>query len=262
MAKPNHKPPQDQELARLIPRLEAKLAQDEGDILSYYELAAVHHLRGDRARMLKTLKRLLAREPDLSLAHWLLGWASGEEGRSSQAAAAFQRAVNSIRRGLDQEENETPPPGRPDAASRRDIGTYKEMYTNDPNYAEVKYYQKVVEADQQNFEQAFLLGLAYKRLGWYYAALEAFKQVLKINPDYDEALFELGNTYKHLNRLAEAVKAYSRAVTLNPGVAAPRFQLGLAYLKLGDQPSARREQQALKKLDPDLASQLREAIEA
>lgn len=253
-SKSSPSPPSDPEA--VLACLQARLRQDPDDLLAYYELALVHRLRGQAGDMAAVLRRLLARHPDLALARLLLGVAYADLGRPTKARIEARTGLRQIQESLAQAADAATS-AAPAAAS---LDEYKQLYPEDPNLAEVKFYQKAAEANQTNFEQAFLLGLAYKRLGWYYAAIESFRKVLKLKGDHHEAHFELGNTYKHLGKLPEAVRAYQQAVRLNPEEGEVRFQLGLTLLKQGQADLALQEYEVLKRLDATLAAHLLSAI--
>lgn len=243
--------------SQIIELLKVKISRDPKDILAYYELALACQLAGDYRQMAKTLSSLVSRLPGLSLAHFLLSLAYAQLGKTKLAQAAGRTALRLVQESLQ--------PAGPEADRVRqpaaNLSELKEIYGHDPNYAEMKFYQKAAESDQFNVEKNFLLGLAYKRLGWHYAAIETFKQVTKMKPDYDEAFFELGNTYKQLEKLKEAQKAYQQAIQIDPKAAEAHFQLGLVLLKLQNSKAARQEQEILLKLEPSLAEQLQTEIQ-
>jgi len=231
-----------------------KIKQEPSELLAYYELALAYRLSGQYPDMVKTLNRLLKLAPDSSLAYFLMGLAYERVGESGKSGRAYDQALHLVEDSLREEKAE-------DAENiphpKRDLDRFKELYAEDPNYAEIKYYEEMSAAGKVNSEQTFLLGLAYKRLGWMFSAIEAFRQVIKARPDYDEAHFELGNIYKQMNKPQDAVKAYQQAIALKPQNAEPHFQLGLAWLKINKFTEARQELEALQELDPHLAEILR-----
>jgi Flp pilus assembly protein TadD len=79
-----------------------------------------------------------------------------------------------------------------------------------------------------------------------------------LSPKHAKADFTLGNIYSELEKYEQAVDAYKKAVKLNPRDAAARYHLGVSYMQLRKQllTSARKEYNALRKLDKDLAKDL------
>jgi tetratricopeptide (TPR) repeat protein len=247
----------------LIKKLKQKIAQEPEEILAYYELAHLYALAGKHAQMEKILQALIDRTPDLSIAHFLMAQACGRQKKKKKMEQAAAKALQLVQDSL----VSTPDAPRPRPTKSAGISkwndelqSFKECYPNDPNLAEAKYYEKVIESGQYSYEQTFLLGLAYKRLGWHSAAIVAFQQVIKMKPDYDEPYFELGNTYKHMGKYADAVLAYREAIRFNAEAPEAHFQLGLALAKTKNTEDAMQAYQTLKKLDNYLAEQLLDEI--
>ena len=89
-------------------------------------------------------------------------------------------------------------------------------------------------------------------------AITALKKVVRLSPKHAKAYFTLGNIYSELEKYEQAVDAYRKVVKLNSRDAAARYHLGVSYMQLRKQllKSARKEYNALRKLDKDLAKDL------
>lgn len=242
-------------------RLRDQVFREPEESSAKYELAMLLHVEGRFQEMVEILEELIAHEPGRALTHFLLAMAWGKLGKTKKYREENAAAVKLVLSFPDE-------PGKPAAQKERvgrnfvnpELEAFKEMYPGDPNFAEVKYYEKLAQQNKASYEQTFLLGLAYKRLGWQQAAVTSFQQVLKLNPKYDEAYFELGNLFKQMGKWQEAAKAYRRALELNPEAAEPYFQLGLVCLQLKRDSEARQLYQQLLPLDEQLAERLREEL--
>jgi|GEM_PF-6772703 len=246
--------------AGVLKLLQEKIGEGPEEILAHYELALILHMHRRYREMAKILKNLLAKQPDLSVGHFLLALAEAGQKKIAAVKKAQARALDLVQASLGNGAGADR--GRKNGQKwNEELQAFKERYPDDPNLAEVKYYEKVVESGEYSYEQTFLLGLAYKRLGWHSAAIVAFQQVIKTKPNYDEAHFELGNTYKHMGKFAEAEKAYREAIRLNPEAAEAHYQLGLVLVKLNKIDSARDLCKNLERLDHYLAEQLADEIQ-
>lgn len=242
-------------------RLLDRISREPEEPLASYELALLLHTETRFQEMAEVLEAVLAHDPGLALAHFLLAMAWEELGKTKKCkdenAEAF-RLILALPAQTKKPVAQREQTGR--SFLNPELEAFKEMYPGDPNFAEVKYYEKLAQQNKASYEQTFLLGLAYKRLGWQQAAVTSFQQVLKLNPNYDEAYFELGNLFKQMGKWQEAAKAYRRALELNPEAAEPYFQLGLVCLQLKRDSEARKLYQQLLPLDEQLAERLREEL--
>lgn len=100
------------------------------------------------------------------------------------------------------------------------------------------------------------LGVCYSHLGRNEESMQAFKQAIEIKPDYADAHYNLGTAFFQTGQYHEAENSFKRALEIRPDDGWIHFGLGLTYLKLGDKNSATAEYEALRKLNPQKASQL------
>ena len=131
-----------------------------------------------------------------------------------------------------------------------------------------------------------MLGSSYYRLKRYAEAIDAYREAVRLKADYREAYvflanaldyegryddavwaarydpqwataqLYLGDAYRQMGRNIEAIVAYKEAIRLKPDNADAHYGLGLSYLALKDRDSAQQEQQALQKLNPEMAAKL------
>lgn len=100
------------------------------------------------------------------------------------------------------------------------------------------------------------LSVALIRQGKLKEAIEHLRQAMEINPANPMVQTNLGVALTDLGRPDEAIPHFLQAIELKPLAPLPRFGLGRAYLMLGKTELAGEQYEALKKLDPTLASDL------
>lgn len=108
-----------------------------------------------------------------------------------------------------------------------------------------------------NLDAAHLnLGSTYNSLGEHDKAVASLNEAVKLHNDWVIALNQLGLAYRGTNNLAMALNQFNRVVLLDGNNVSGLFNLGSAQHASGDKKGAKRTQERLKKLRPDLAEQL------
>lgn len=121
----------------------------------------------------------------------------------------------------------------------------------------LKASQEAIRLKPDYAEAHHNLGMAYERLGRPEEAIPAFKKALRLKANAHS--FEgLGWSYSKLQRWPEAATAFQQAILLNPKEPALRGAMVGCYLAMGDQDSALKEYETLKKLDPKTAQEVAE----
>jgi tetratricopeptide (TPR) repeat protein len=77
-------------------------------------------------------------------------------------------------------------------------------------------YRQILEAQPQQQEALYRLGVVMQRKGDYLTAEDLFKSLLMVQPKDIKAWFSLGNLYQIQGHLAEAEKVYRSSLTLQP----------------------------------------------
>lgn len=108
-----------------------------------------------------------------------------------------------------------------------------------------------------NLSAAFLnLGATNNALGDFTAATTALNRALALNGNWVIAMNQLGLAYRGSNNLAAAVSTFNQAVSLDGNNVFGLYSLGSAQFASGDKKGAKKTQDRLKKLNPELANQL------
>ena len=100
------------------------------------------------------------------------------------------------------------------------------------------------------------LGSTYNSLGEHDKAVGELNEAVRLHPDWVIALNQLGLAYRGTNNLDMALSQFSRAVLLDGNNVNGLFNLGSTQYAKGDKKGAKKTQDRLKKLRPDLAEQL------
>jgi tetratricopeptide (TPR) repeat protein len=157
----------------------------------------------------------------------------------------------------------------------------------------LRYGLAALHRDPGGTDGGVLAGYAWLRLGDYPKAVSALSQVVRQNPEDIGAwnllgesqrragqpghairtlerasivgrtsyvtFFFLGEAYRDAQRLDQAIPAYRETVRLEPDFAKGWFALGAASARIGNQDEVGAALQALQKLDPALAEELKTA---
>lgn len=118
------------------------------------------------------------------------------------------------------------------------------------------FLQKAVAANPR-FDAAYLnLGSTYNGLGDYQSAVNALNQAVNLHADWVIALNQLGVGYRGMNNLSAAATAFNRVLALDGNNVSGLFYLGEVQYSLGNKKEARRLQQKLNSVNPNLAGRL------
>jgi tetratricopeptide (TPR) repeat protein len=116
--------------------------------------------------------------------------------------------------------------------------------------------QAAVQKDPKLDAAYMNLGSTNNALGDFQAAVAALNIALSLRQDWVIAINQLGLGYRGLNNLSAAIQQFNRVVTLDGNNVAGLFNLGSAQYAAGDKKGAKKTQERLKKLNPNLAVQL------
>jgi protein O-mannosyl-transferase len=209
----------------------------------------------------------VAKNPTSWTGHEILGLTFSQQGRTDEAIAHFQKALelnpdyvdarNNLGIALDKK-------GRSDEA----IEQYTKALKLDPDYAQAHYnlanvllakgrpdeailhFQKALEINPDYPGADNNLGLALARKGQVGQAIEEYTKALKLDPNYVEAQFNLCDILARNGQIEEALPHLQRALELNPGYAEVHNDLGIALAQKGRLDEAATQFGEALRLDP------------
>ena len=118
------------------------------------------------------------------------------------------------------------------------------------------FLQKAVEQDPK-LDAAYLnLGSTYNGLGEYQLAVSILNVAVGLRPNWVLAINQLGRGYRGAGNVALAIAQFELATNLDKNNVLGLFSLGEAYNANGDKKNAKKVQDRLKKIDPNIASRL------
>ncbi len=118
--------------------------------------------------------------------------------------------------------------------------------------AGVRYTQQAIQLHYEHLDQAYTnLGLCYRKLGDWQAALSAYQQGLNANPANDRLHYNLGSAYQQLGKHREAITHFERALQLNTRDAESNVGLATVYMQLKEYQTAVPYLEKALQLDPD-----------
>ncbi len=129
------------------------------------------------------------------------------------------------------------------------------------NFAAAKTVLETAVQQDPRLDAAYLnLGSTHNKLGEFQLAVNVLKTVLGMRSDWSLASNQLGVGYRGLNDLVNAVAAFKRVVDLDGSNVIGLFNLGEAYHASGNKKEAKKINDRLKKIDPQMAAQLNDVL--
>ncbi len=93
----------------------------------------------------------------------------------------------------------------------------------------IRYYEKVLEIDKDDYDACLALARLYFNTGQYQQSALRYRQMLSYDREDVEALHGLGKIMLYTDRYAEAESYLKKAVELNPDYITPYFDLAKTY---------------------------------
>jgi Flp pilus assembly protein TadD len=168
--------------------------------------------------------------------HNSLGLALSEQGRSEEAIAEFQKALEIA-------------PNYVSALLDLGIEVWKQGKTDEA----ITLFKKAISVNPGYSDSYFNLGTAYDSQGDYPAAVAQYTKALELNPMNLEAHVNLGNILAHSGSYEEALKHYRTVLSVNPLQIEARVNLATSLLKLGDRQAAIEQYLEAIRIKPDYA---------
>ncbi|TFG22675.1 MAG: tetratricopeptide repeat protein [Promethearchaeota archaeon] len=80
----------------------------------------------------------------------------------------------------------------------------------------IKYFNKILEIDPNNYRAIYNIGIAHFNMGDMNNAMRAYNTAIKIKPDYKHCYYNIGLIYEVKENFKEALKFYKKALEIDP----------------------------------------------
>jgi len=241
--------------------------------------------REDYDAALAELKKAIAADPSLSVAHAAIGDIYRKQGKLEDSATAYEQAVttdpyafgpqynlgvvyqmlsdaaNDAKAGAEYVQKAVDTYVKALALQPDDFDTNLNLcacYFQQGKYDEAETYcRTAIKADPKNPFGPFNLAMIYKQMDRPYDAIWAFKDSLELDINQPKLLVELGNVYMKLDRLKDAQKAFELASQQDPESGEASEQMGQVYYYQKRHDDAVKAYEKAVKLNPKSSSAYR-----
>jgi tetratricopeptide (TPR) repeat protein len=180
---------------------------------------------------LAVARQILEQSPDSVAAHVLNGEALDGIGRTQEAIAEFQTALQLS-------------PHEPNL--NFGLGY---LYWRSHQYDEAtNAFQKELTIDPKNAQAVLYLGDIAAKRNDFGAAVPLLQQALQLRSDLRLAYLDLGNIYIEQKRYPDAVAAFRSAEKLDPTQSDAHYHLARLYKDMGNQQASKEEFEAVRQL--------------
>jgi protein O-GlcNAc transferase len=191
---------------------------------------------GDLNLAEKQAQALTERYPKESIGWKGLGTALYSQGRSAEAIAPLERALNLSPSDFDAHNNLGLAQHKQDLLAEASI-----------SFAKAINLKPDAPAPYNN------LANVNKSLGRMTEAEQGYLQAIHLNPGYVEAHDNLGTVLREGGRLEESLDSFRRAIEINPAYASAHSNLGMTLVELGREAEAEESYRCAIRIDPRLA---------
>ena len=201
--------------AEAICRTVLRKSPDDTNALHLLGLASLQ--RGNAARAIQLIGRVVALLPGFASAHGNLGNAYRAARRPHEARASYRRAIAL----------------QPDFAfAHTNLGLL--LYEQGDPAAALPSCQRAIELDPRNPAMLTNLANVYRALGQLENAEATARRAGVLQPGNADFHANLGNLLVDLRRLEDAASCFRRAIEIQPGLTRAHYGLGLSQSLAGD----------------------------
>ena len=262
------------------------VAMDPGHSAAWFDLGVMYYNRGNYPEAITAYKEAVRVDPDFHQAHANLASTFRQLERYAEANAEYKLAEVGIKDNPDlylewgfclgktnewdkaivrlDQAKKLSPTAIDDSnlgwayynAAQVDKQNKNDAQANEKLAKSKESLQTAVQKDPKLDAAYMNLGSTNNALGDFEAAVAALNIALSLRRDWVIALNQLGVGYRGLNNLTAAIQQFNRVVALDGNNVTGLFNLGAAQHASGDKKGAKKTQERLKKLNPNLALQL------
>lgn len=196
--------------------------------LSEFQLIVRQH-----SDALKTLDKILQRDPQNAEAFFMAGRVALDKGDTTNAIASLQKST------------------RYDASHLDAWMFLGRIFSNRDNPTAIQYFDNVLRLDSTNLEAREYKGIYYKRKGDFDKAFQVYQDIIIHNPDYSNAYFDLGVIYLELDSLNQAYHNFDIATKTDPLFVKAYYYRGLCSEMKGNKEAALADYKQANGMSPD-----------
>jgi len=184
--------------------------------MAWYLLARVRYARGDSDAMIDFLRKAIAEDQSLPMAHNDLGILLQTRGRFEEAESCYRRAIEIAPQFAEPMSN---------------LGA---LLAARGRVEDAKaWYNQAIAADSQLAPAHNNLGAALARLDRPDEAVNCHRQAIVLKPDFAEAHYNLGVALQSQARFEEALASYDKAVAFQRDYIDAHWSRALVLLAIG-----------------------------
>jgi arylsulfatase A-like enzyme/Tfp pilus assembly protein PilF len=208
----------DERIEEAMAKIEKVLAEDPDILEAHYILGNLHTKEKDLESALAAYQEALARDPEYKPALYGLALTYKDMGRSEDAEAGFRRLVE-----LDPRDNRAYFMLAKISADRNEFEPALEIL------------KKAVDVGSERAPLHNLMAECYIGLKRFPEAQEEVERALEMNPELPTAHFNLALIHEERNDLPPAISAYEKEIEISPKDYKSHFNLAKLYAKAGNE---------------------------
>lgn len=182
---------------------------------------------------LKTLDKILQRDPQNAEAYFMAGRVALDKGDTTNAITSLQKST------------------RFDASHLDAWMFLGRIFVDRDNPTAIQYFDNVLRLDSTNLEAREYKGIFYKKTGDFEKAFKVYRDIIVRNPDYSNAYFDLGVIYLELDSLNQAYVNFDIATKTDPLFVKAYYYRGLCSEMKGDKEAALADYKQANGMSPD-----------
>lgn len=217
---------------RAIMVLENATEKFPNRIGSYLKLSEFYLIVRQHGDALKTLDKVLTRDPQNSEAFFMAGRVALDKGDTTNAVASLRQSLQF---------NADNPDG---------WIMLGRILTERKDPKALQCFDNALRSDSTLLEAREFKGAYYKRTGDFAKAFEVYKEIIYENPNYANAFFDMGMMYLEQDSLASAADHFSMAVKTDPLFVKAYYYRGLSREMMGQPAEAKKDYEQASRMAP------------
>ncbi|MFZ4632926.1 MAG: tetratricopeptide repeat protein [Saprospiraceae bacterium] len=195
--------------------------------LSEFQLIVKQH-----SDALKTLDRILQRDPQNADAFYMAGRVALDQGDTTRSIVALRKSLTF------------------DADNEDAWLILGRIYTNRKNPQALQCFDNALRIDSTLLEAVEYKAAYYKRMGQFDEAFAIYRDIIRRNPDYSNAFFDMGMIYLEMDSLKKAYGHFNLAIQTDPLFVKAYYYRGLTNELSGNIDAAKADYSQASRMAP------------